>query len=77
MLTLSDGTILAVDDYCIKQKYNGINELSFSVPDDIKIVNEQSVHAKVRIRIGAIIWMKPCGTHSKDFSKEMAPRHQK
>ena len=42
-----------------------------------KRVNEQSVHAKVRIRIGAIIWMKPCGTHSKDFSKEMAPRHQK
>ena len=48
MLTLSDGTILAVDDYCIKQKYNGINELSFSVPDDIKIVNEQSVHETTR-----------------------------
>lgn len=44
MLVLADGMILAVDDYCIKQKYNGINELSFSVPDDIKIVNEQSIH---------------------------------
>lgn len=44
MLILADGTILAVDDYCIKQKYNGINELSFTVPDDIKIVNEQSIH---------------------------------
>lgn len=48
MLVLADGTILAVDDYCIKQKYNGINELSFSVPDDIKIVNEQSVHETTR-----------------------------
>nr|DAL24808.1 MAG TPA_asm: tail protein [Caudoviricetes sp.] len=48
MLVLADGTILAVDDYCIKQKYNGINELSFSFPDDIKIVNEQSVHETTR-----------------------------
>ena len=48
MLILADGTILAVDDYCIKQKYNGINELSFFVPDDIKIVNEQSVHETTR-----------------------------
>lgn len=45
MLILSNGTALAVEDYCIKEKYNGINELSFSVPgDDIKIVNEQSIH---------------------------------
>ena len=45
MLILANGTALAVEDYCIKEKYNGINELSFSVPgDDIKIVNEQSIH---------------------------------
>ena len=45
MLILANGTVLAVEDYCIKEKYNGINELSFSVPgDDIKIVNEQSIH---------------------------------
>ena len=45
MLILSNGTALAVEDYCIKEKYNGINELSFSVPgDDIKIVNEQIIH---------------------------------
>lgn len=44
MLILANGTALAVKDYCIKEKYNGINELSFSVPgDDIKIVNEQSI----------------------------------
>lgn len=45
MLILANGTALAVEDYCIKEKYNGINELYFSVPgDDIKIVNEQSIH---------------------------------
>lgn len=45
MLILANGTVLAIEDYCIKEKYNGINELSFSVPsDDIKIVNEQSIH---------------------------------
>lgn len=45
MLVLADGTILAIEDYCIKEKYNGVNELSFSVPgDDIKLVNEQSIH---------------------------------
>lgn len=45
MLILANGTALAVEEYCIKEKYNGINELSFSVPgDDIKIVNEQSIH---------------------------------
>ena len=45
MLILANGTALAVEDYCIKEKYNGINELSFYVPgDDIKIVNEQSIH---------------------------------
>ena len=45
MLILANGTALAVEDYCIKEKYNGINELSFSVPgDDIKIVNEQNIH---------------------------------
>lgn len=44
MLILANGTALAVEEYCIKEKYNGINELSFSVPgDDIKIVNEQSI----------------------------------
>lgn len=45
MLILANGTAIAVEDYCIKEKYNGINELSFSVPgDDIKIANEQSIH---------------------------------
>ena len=44
MLTLTDGTILAVEDYCIRQKYSGVNELSFSAPDDIQIINEQSIH---------------------------------
>lgn len=44
MLTLTDGTILAVEDYCIRQKYSGVNELSFSAPDDIRIINEQSIH---------------------------------
>lgn len=42
-----------------------------------KRVKEHRVHAKVRMRMGAIIWIKPCGTDSIDFSKEMAPRSQK
>ena len=40
-------------------------------------VKEHRVQAKVRIRMGAIIWMKPWGTDSMDFSKPMAPRSQK
>ena len=37
----------------------------------------RTVQAKQRIRMGEIIWMKPLGTDSKDFSKPMEPRSQK
>ena len=34
------------------------------------------VQAKQRIRMGEIIWMKPLGMASMDFSKVMRPRSQ-
>ena len=40
-------------------------------------VKEHKVQAKVRIRMGAIIWIKPLGTDSKLLSKSMEPRIQK
>ena len=41
------------------------------------LVKELRVQARVRMRIGDTIWMKPLGTDSKLLSKPMVLRHQK
>lgn len=44
MLATANGSIISTDgDYCIKKKYNGVNELHFTLAEGVYLDNEQSV----------------------------------
>lgn len=43
MLRLSDGTILPIDDYMITEKFDGVTQLNFDLPDSIYLCNEESI----------------------------------
>ena len=43
MIRLQDGTILNDDQYVIKEQYDGINLLTFTLPEDVVVHNEDVV----------------------------------